>query len=274
LSSKFLLRFDDICPTINWGAWEKLEKIMLEEDVRPILSVIPDNQDEALHEGEPNVHFWERVRGWQAHGWTIGLHGYQHRYVTAEAGMIGLNNFSEFSGLPFEEQRDKLQKGLAIFQREKVRADVWVAPAHSFDANTVRALVSLGVRTISDGMALYPHRDSQGVFWVPQQLWRFRTAPFGVWTVCVHQKDDLYLDAALFQRRIREYRRSITSFPEVVQAYAQRKRSSTDDIFAALWSFAIQVKAKLAEPAAYENPVTAAQIEPEPGPRPGLNAVR
>ena len=273
MSSKFLLRFDDMCPTINWVAWEKLEKIMLEEDVRPIVSVVPDNRDEALHEGEPNEYFWERVREWQARGWTIGLHGYQHRYVTSEPGLIGLNPFSEFSGLPLEEQREKLRKGLAIFEREGVRADVWVAPAHSFDSNTVRALVSLGVRTISDGMALYPHRDSQGVFWVPQQLWRFRAAPFGVWTVCVHQKDDLYVDSALFQRRIREYRPSITSFPEVVATYGQRKHSWMDEGFATLWSLAIQLKSKLADPSATVAPVVA-QMEPEPESRPRLNAVR
>jgi predicted deacetylase len=273
VSARFLIRFDDICPTINWEAWDKLEKIMLHEDVKPIVSVIPDNRDEALYEGEPNERFWERVRSWQARGWTIGLHGYQHRYVTNEPGIVGLNCFSEFSGLSLEEQRDKLRKGLAIFDREGIRADLWVAPAHSFDANTVQALVSLGVRTISDGMALYPHRDSQGVFWIPQQLWRFRAAPFGVWTVCVHSKDHLYLDSAHFQRRIWEYRRSIASFPEILKAYSMRKYGWIDHIFADLWSFAIQVKSKLAERSAAEKCV-ATQIEPEPGPRPGLNAVR
>jgi predicted deacetylase len=273
MSARFLVRFDDMCPTINWDVWQKLETIMIEEDVRPILSVIPDNQDQTLHEGEPNEHFWERVRSWQARGWTIGLHGYQHRYVTKESGIIGLNNYSEFAGLPLGEQRTKLQKGLEIFERVGVRADVWVAPAHSFDANTVEALASLGVRTISDGMSLYPHRDSQGVFWVPQQLWRFRTAPFGVWTVCIHPKDELYTNFEHFRRCIREYKQSITSLPAIAAAYAQRKHSWTDDIFAVLWSFAIHVKVKLAArfPRSRNS---AAALESDSGPRPGLNAAR
>jgi predicted deacetylase len=268
-----LVRFDDMCPTLNWEVWQKLETIMIEEDVRPILSVIPDNQDQTLDEGEPNKHFWERVRGWQARGWTIGLHGYQHRYVTKEAGIIGLNNYSEFAGVPLDEQRTKLQKGLEIFEREGVHADVWVAPAHSFDANTVEALVSLGVQTISDGMSLYPHRDSQGVFWVPQQLWRFRKAPFGVWTVCIHPKDELYTNFEHFRRCIRKYKQSITSFPAVVEAYAQRKHNWTDDIFAVLWSFAIHSKLKLAArfPRRHNS---AAAMESDSGPRPGLNAAR
>jgi predicted deacetylase len=246
MSAKFLLRFDDMCPTINWDVWQKLENVMIEEGVRPILSVIPDNQDPNLHEGQPNEHFWDRVRTWQARGWTIGLHGYQHRYISANPGIVGLKPYSEFAGVPLEEQRAKLKQGMEIFARERVRADCWVAPAHSFDENTVRILVSLGVRTISDGLALYPHRDSQNVMWVPQQLWRFRAVPFGVWTICIHSKDDLYLDPEHFRRCIREYKNLITSLPAMVDAYAQRNCSWTDRVFGALWHIAIRAKVAIA----------------------------
>ena len=273
MSARFLIRFDDMCPTMDWEAWQKFETIMIEEGVRPILAVIPDNQDQALHEGDPNEQFWERVRAWQARGWTIGLHGYQHRYVNDEAGIIGLNNYSEFSGLPLNEQRDKLRKGLEIFAREGVRADIWVAPAHSFDANTIEALMSLGVQAISDGLSLYPYRDSQGVFWVPQQIWRFRTVPFGVWTVCIHPKDELYKDCEYFRRCIRKYRRSITSLPAMAGAYAERKHSWADNAFAELWGFAIRAKVALADRSAKQGNL-ATGIEPDPGPRPGLNAAR
>jgi predicted deacetylase len=270
MSARFLIRFDDMCPTKDWDIWQKLETIMIEENVKPILSVIPDNQDPTLHEAQADQHFWDRVRGWQARGWTIGLHGYQHRYVTQEAGIIGLNNYSEFAGLPLTEQRNKLRKGLEIFQRESVRADVWVAPAHSFDASTIEALVGLGVKTISDGMSLYPHRDSKGVFWVPQQLWRFRTAPLGVWTVCIHSKDELYTNSEFFRRCIREYKESLTSLPAIAAIYAQRRRGATDDIFAKLWSFAIHFKAKLAARAARNHAVPAMESDSSAG----LNAAR
>ncbi len=272
MSVKFLVRFDDMCPTIDWNVWQKLEDIMIEEDVRPILSVIPDNQDPTFHEAEPDERFWDRVRGWQARGWTIGLHGYQHRYINKECGIIGLNNYSEFAGLPLNEQRTKLQKALEIFKRERVRADIWVAPAHSFDANTIEALLSLGVNTISDGLALYPHRDSQGVFWVPQQLWRFRTAPFGVWTVCIHPKDGLYTNFEYFRRCIREHKQSMTSLPAIAKTYAQRKHSLADGIFARLWSFAIHSKAKLARLARGHH--SAVAIESTSSAGQGLKAAR
>jgi len=270
MTVKFLLRFDDLCSTINWDAWQKLEAIMLEENVQPIVSVIPDNQDPTLCEGPADEHFWDRVRSWQARGWTIGLHGYQHQYVSKEAGMIGLNHYSEFAGLPLEEQHTKLRKGLEIFAREGVRADAWVAPAHSFDANTVRALASLGVKTISDGMSLYPYRDTQGVFWVPQQLWKFRAAPFGVWTVCIHPDDKLYRDADFFRQCIRQHRKSITSLSAVTEAYAKRKHSVIDSGFAQLWRLAIRVKAGMAARAA-KGHCLATQIEHDSSQRPGLH---
>jgi predicted deacetylase len=264
MSAKFLLRFDDLCPTIDWKVWQKLEDIMIEEEIRPILSVIPDNQDPHFFESDPDPFFWDRVRGWQARGWTIGLHGYQHLYVTKQPGIVGLKTYSEFAGLPAEVQRVKLAGGLEIFTRERVRPDVWVAPAHSFDENTVKALVSLGIRTISDGLTLYPHRDSQNVLWVPQQLWRFRAVPFGVWTVCIHSKDALYLDSAHFRRCIRAYKRSITNFPDVVAAYSRRKQSWADGVFGELWHMAIRAKVALAAssaPVSIDVPAASSETE-------------
>jgi predicted deacetylase len=274
MTVKFLIRFDDLCPAMNWEAWQKLETIMIEEDVRPILSVVPDNQDLALNEGEPNEGFWDYVRSWQARGWTIGLHGYQHRYVNKEAGIVGLNHYSEFAGLPFDEQHAKLKKGIEIFAREGVRPDVWVAPAHSFDENTVKALVSLGIRTVSDGMSLYPYRDSRGVLWVPQQLWRFRTAPFGVWTVCIHPREGLWIRPDYFRQCIRQHRKSITDFATVVEAYKGRKHNVLDTGFREMWKLALRVKGTLAARASEGASKLATRMETDSGPRPGLNAVR
>src|SRR5256885_1384171 len=273
MTAKFLLRFDDLCPTMNWEGWRKLETVMIDEGVKPILSVMPDNQDVALNEGQANEHFWDHVRSWQARGWTIGLRGYQHLYVSNEAGIVGLNRYSEFAGLALEEQHSKLKRGLEIFAREGVRADVWVAPAHSFDHQTVKALVSLGLKTISDGLSLYPYRDSQGVFWIPQQLWRFRAAPFGVWTICIHPKEGLWLKPDLFRRRIREYRESITDLLAVQKMYMTRKHSLLDSGFKDLWSLALQVKAGFAARAARSRNL-AVQIEPDPAARRGHKVAR
>jgi hypothetical protein len=60
-----------------------------------------------------------------------------------------------------------------------------VAPGHSFDSITIELLRERGVSAISDGFFRRAVRW-QGVSWVPQQLWRFRSVGPGLWTVCLH----------------------------------------------------------------------------------------
>jgi predicted deacetylase len=219
MKARYLLRFDDICPTMNWEIWAEIEKILIDFKINPILAVVPDNQDPHLQAASAHPNFWQQVRRWQSQGWTIGLHGYQHRYVTTAAGIIGLNNYSEFAGLPSAEQEAKLQKGLAIFQHERVRAEVWIAPAHSFDMTTVNALRKLGLHFINDGFFVFPRVDASGILWVPQQLWDFRLMPFGVWTVCFHHNEWQPEEMLRFRHNIRQYKDFIASFNEIIDAY-------------------------------------------------------
>ena len=173
LETRYLIRFDDVCPTMNWHLWDQVESLLMEYEVKPIMGVIPDNQDTSLVNGAFDAGFWQRVRDWQSADWTIGVHGYQHRYVTASGGMLGLNPRSEFAGLSREQQSSKLEKALGIFHRERVRPEIWVAPAHSFDQATIDSLLTLGLQTASDGFSLFPYRDECGMLWIPQQLWRY-----------------------------------------------------------------------------------------------------
>ena len=75
--ANYLVRFDDICPTMNWEAWEQVENVLVSEGIRPMLAVVPDNRDENLEFGQENEHFWSKVRDWQKMGWSIAVHGYQ-----------------------------------------------------------------------------------------------------------------------------------------------------------------------------------------------------
>ena len=235
MNARYLLRFDDLCPTMNWPIWRKVEQVLLALDVRPIVAIVPDNQDEALKVSEENENFWTEVRNWQARGWTIGLHGYQHLYATESSGLLGINHFSEFSGLSYEEQRWKLERALDIFEREQVVANLWVAPGHSFDQMTLQALRDVGVRTVSDGFYLRPHLDSRGIMWLPQQLWRFRSVPFGLWTICFHINSWTIDDVLQFQEEVADLRDSLTDVASVVCNYRDRKLSGIDFFFSSAW---------------------------------------
>jgi hypothetical protein len=153
--------------------------------------------------------------------------------VNAEAGILGLNKRSEFAGLGYEEQEEKLRKGLDIFQREGVRADAWVAPAHSFDWVTVSALAALGVNLISDGMALAPYRDPRGNVWVPQQFASMRSMPFGVWTFCYHLDSLTPAGMVSFRNRLKQLSPRMISLPEAA-LMGVKPRSTGDQLVGAL----------------------------------------
>jgi predicted deacetylase len=229
MKTKFILRFDDICPTMNWRIWRLLEADLCELNIKPLMAVIPDNRDRDLMVSTPGVEdFWKGVRSWQERGWTIGLHGYQHRYLTSMAGMYGRIPRSEFAGLPYEIQEIKLRNAIRIFRDHQVSPAVWVAPAHSFDATTVSILSKLGVRIISDGYAIYPYQDADGVTWIPQQFGKFRKLPFGVWTICCHFNPWTDAETERFRQDLRKYRRHFTAVTDVVKSYRERRRNWLD----------------------------------------------
>ena len=235
------MRFDDCCPAMNWTIWRTIEDLLLREGIRPIVAVVPDNQDPTLKVQEPNDNFWSEVRSWQARGWTIGMHGYQHLCTTRSPGILGTKAVSEFSGLSYAEQRHKLEMGLAIFRREQVKADVWVAPGHSFDETTLRALKDLGLPTVSDGHFLFPHQDACGIHWLPQQFWRFRWMPFGVWTVCLHINTWTNQELGEFRRAVRRFRDFIVDAPTALARHHGNK-SGLDCLFETTYQFATRAR--------------------------------
>jgi predicted deacetylase len=229
----YLLRFDDICPTMNWAMWRRVERVLVELNIKPILAVIPDNRDPVLQIGPVEKDFWNLVRGWQSLGWTIAVHGYQHQMVTLNSGLLGKNRYSEFAGLPEEHQREKFKRALSVFAREGVRSDILVAPAHSFDASTLRAAFGAGLRSISDGYGLYPYVDTVGMFWIPQQLTMLTPKRRGVWTVCMHPNwwtEDLY---NRFRTAAAAFRPAITDVAVVAGRYGHRRMQWIDSAHAA-----------------------------------------
>ncbi len=225
---------------MNWKIWVQVEEILLESEVKPILSVIPDNQDETLKVSQPRTDFWDEVRLWQSRGWTIGLHGYQHLYVTRDSGIVGINKFSEFSGLSRADQLSKLRAALNIFCRERIRPDLWVAPGHSFDQLTLDVLNELGIHCINDGFSFFPYRDHFGMFRIPQQLWRFRRMPFGVWTVCCHFNKWGTQDIAKFRMDLQRFHSSIANLKDAVSSFANRRSNWIDEFYASLHLIALK----------------------------------
>jgi predicted deacetylase len=187
ITPQYIIRLDDACPSMDQKKWARMEEILDKYHIKPIVGVIPDNQDPKCVINQPDENFWDRVSGvWQAKGWAIALHGYQHKYVTDQGGLVPINQKSEFAGLSLAAQKEKIKKAWQVFQSHNIIPKIWVAPSHTFDINTLKALQQeTNIKIISDGIAFKEYYE-YGFHWIPQQFWRFRKMPFGTYTICLH----------------------------------------------------------------------------------------
>lgn len=184
--TRFILRFDDICPTMNWENFHQFEDFLLEESrIKPLLGVVPENRDPKLKVQDEQKDFWSRVSHWRDLGWTIAQHGYTHTYALSDGGILKIGNKSEFSGLPYAVQLKKIQLGQKILQAKGVWQPYFMAPSHSFDQETLRALKKLNFVAITDGYGVYPY-VMDGVIAVPQLFATPRNFGFGIYTLCIH----------------------------------------------------------------------------------------
>ena len=185
VSAQYLLRFDDLCPTMDDARWKRFPPLLKQFGIKPILAIIPDNQDPELWRDPPNPAFWEEMREHQSLGATIGLHGYQHLCNSEGRSLLPLHRQSEFAGAPRFYQRQWIEAGLKILRGNGLNPTIWVAPRHGFDRKTLHCLREEGIGLVSDGFASRPYR-SLGVTWLPQQLWGPMMCETGLWTICLH----------------------------------------------------------------------------------------
>jgi predicted deacetylase len=188
MSARYIIRLDDACDTLNKKNWNSIEKIMDKFKVKPIVSVIPENLDSSLHYDTKDKNFWKKVRKWEKKGWCVALHGFNHLFhkVHKKKLFFPYYNTSEFAGLKKNIQCNLIKKSYKKFLKQGIRPKVWVAPRHTFDANTLKALEEeTPIRIISDGIAFQPYNFKNFIF-VPQQLWWPIKKKFGIWTICLH----------------------------------------------------------------------------------------
>jgi predicted deacetylase len=188
MPAKYLIRLDDACSTCNLSKWTAIEKILDDFGVAPIVAVVPDNKDPNLVNDDENPDFWLMVKHWQEKGWYIAMHGYQHVYheVSRKKLVLPFYDRSEFGGLSLEEQKIKIRNSMEIFRQNGIKPRLWVAPGHSFDKTTLKALATeVPFRIVSDGIAFSSY-SYEGFYFVPQQLWRVKKRYFGFWTICLH----------------------------------------------------------------------------------------
>ncbi len=227
--AQYLLRFDDLCPTMDKQRWDRFAHLMQRFSLRPILAVVPDNLDPELVVAPPNPGFWEEMRQWQQAGAAIGLHGYQHLCRANGGGLVPLHRQTEFAGARPGDQRTWIATGMATLRSHGLEPSIWVAPRHGFDASTLAALRQAGVQTISDGLAIQPFQ-SRGFLWIPQQLWEPQQRDRGLWTICLHANSASDATYAALERFLTLHAHQFTSIDRVLAEWPIRERSWQDRV--------------------------------------------
>ncbi len=216
--AQYLLRFDDLCPTISRSNWERFLPLIEEFRLRPILAVIPDNQDPDLMLSDPDPEFWNRMRAMEADGATIAVHGFQHLCDSHGRSLLALHRKTEFAGVAEEVQREWIHTGLEVLRGYGLNPRLWVAPRHGFDRATLRALRREGLGYLSDGFARRPFTRG-GVTWIPQQLWGPVHKSKGLWTICIHSNSSGSGLVEQLRAFLQEHGAQFTSFDRVVAEY-------------------------------------------------------
>ncbi len=207
------IRFDDVCPTMKRDSFNMLYNSLKDVGVMPLLGVVPDNQDPKLKIDSECSDFWANVKKMQEEGCSIAMHGTYHVYCTNKSGILKFSKKSEYSGLSYEEQYNKLKEGKDILLSKGIKTDIFMSPSHSYDKNTIRAAYDLGFKIFTDGYSKYPYIYEKVLF-IPCRSWGV-TDKSGVDTICVHPNTLTENDLNNLSNSV--FLRGLVSFNELVK---------------------------------------------------------
>lgn len=211
----YLIRLDDASDRMDVNKWNKIEQILDKFDIKPIVGIIPSNKDEEFLKYNINDSFWNKAISWQEKNWVIAQHGFEHVYKTEDSGINPIQKRSEFAGLSYEEQREKIKKGFEILKSKGLKPIIFFAPSHTFDLNTLKALKNeTDINIISDTIAndIYYYEE---FYFIPQQSGQVRNLPFRITTFCYHPNSMEGKDFILLENFIKEHRDNFISFDKI-----------------------------------------------------------
>ena len=216
---KYLIRLDDACPYMDRGKWQRMEDLLDKYGIKPLVGIIPANTDpETLIEPEDSS-FWEKTHYWEKKGWCLALHGFNHVCKTDSGGLNPVHKRSEFAGLSYEEQCQKIREGYTLLKDKGIDVKWFFAPSHTFDENTLKAIKDCTpIKYISDMIATKPYLY-KGFTFVPCQMGVLREMPISAyWCACYHpniMKDEEFVALDSF---LKNHKEDFISFDELPQA--------------------------------------------------------
>lgn len=226
---KIAIRMDDITPDMDWKKFLAFKELLDLYQVKPLLGVVPANKDTNLQKEEPKKDFWQYIKKLQQEGYSIALHGYTHVYETEEGGIFPLNDFSEYAGVPYEIQERRIWGGKEIFAQHNIKTDIFMAPGHSYDKNTLEILQKYGFTKMTDGFGDRPYRYLGMKFYpISFKLSQSLKKKEGYTTMVVHTNTIENMD--FYKNIFEEHKKDLINYSEYLEQPVQ-ERSKKEAVY-------------------------------------------
>ena len=221
---KITVRLDDITPDMDWKKFRRLEKILDENKIAPLIGIVPDNQDPNLMREAAVADFEGQIKKWEEKDWVPAMHGWKHIYTTKKGGLFPLNNFSEFAGVSPQKQREMIFDGKERLQKIGVNTNIFMAPAHSFDKNTLSFLKEAGFQYITDGFGSSPY-EWRGLTFLPIAFQRGKDIEKkeGYTTLVFHTNTMDEQEFADFEKILKEHKDDFISYKDYLKVSAKKQ---------------------------------------------------
>ncbi len=212
----YLIRLDDASEYMDVARWRAVRNILKKYDVKPIIGVIPNDCDSGhVTAYKRNNDFWDTLKQWEKEGSRVALHGNTHQLFDSKGGINPVNKRTEFVGLSLEHQKKIIREGYFALKAKGFFPDIFFAPAHTFDQNTLEALeTETSIRIISDTIANDIYKEG-AFYFIPQQTGHPLSLPFRVVTICLHPNIMEDKDFACLEKFIRRHKHKFLSAGEL-----------------------------------------------------------
>jgi hypothetical protein len=106
---------------------------------------------------------------------------------------------------------------MTIMKRHDLDTDIFFAPAHSFDKNTLKALSQSGFKYISDGRSHFCYQRD-GLKFIPCRSYRVAVKCSGMTTVALHPSINGDKELETLQKTLNRNKASLASYAELMSS--------------------------------------------------------
>ena len=220
MKARIAIRFDDVCPQMDMGRFERMVALVESYGVKGLLGIVTDNTDPDLLKMQDNPQFWQRMKELERSGWILGMHGVHHALNCTGNAILTRRKDTEFASVPFRKQRELIREGKEILQRNGVETNVFFAPAHSYDRNTLRALKAEDFQYVSDGRSRHTYRQC-GMVCIPCRVYGLPGNPKGEVTIALHTNNTDDEKFEIIERFLNKYRDCLVDYSELLSSEPQ-----------------------------------------------------